>query len=275
MKKSARFFILAASASAAAMLVSCATDVPVPENEQAQEWSPKIKSSYPGWQPPREMPAGNPEYEATFSKAAAPAAPAGKKAAVADDLPELDLDAAFAPTPAPAPGTGPAETIRLEIVGAAPNSCRVNGDLLSDDMTVKFLEDSIAAAKNTKVEIVWRGDRGAAQGKVFEKTCRDLGYKSVSTRQLSVPPPQGPKAAAAAKKAAAAPKRVIDRSVPGTEYTVVKGDSLSVIAKKLYQDGKLWPIIFRENKTVLKNDANRLKPGMKLVIPALKQAPAR
>ena len=29
------------------------------------------------------------------------------------------------------------------------------------------------------------------------------------------------------------------------------------------------------NKTVLKNDANRLKPGMKLVIPALKQAPAR
>ena len=64
---------------------------------------------------------------------------------------------------------------------------------------------------------------------------------------------------------------MIDRSIPGSSYTVVRGDSLSRIAKKQYRDGNLWQIIYRENQTVLKNNANRLVPGMKLVIPAVKQ----
>ena len=76
----------------------------------------------------------------------------------------------------------------------------------------------------------------------------------------------------AKKPAKRAPKVVIDRSVPGSTYTVVKGDSLSRIAKKKYKNGNLWQIIYRENQAVLKSKANRLVPGMKLVIPAVKQA---
>ena len=75
----------------------------------------------------------------------------------------------------------------------------------------------------------------------------------------------------AAKKPAKRAKVVIDRSVPGSTYVVVKGDSLSRIAKKKYKDGNLWQIIYRENQTLLKSKANRLVPGMKLVIPAVKK----
>ena len=62
----------------------------------------------------------------------------------------------------------------------------------------------------------------------------------------------------------------IDRSVPGTEYVVKKGDTLSIIAKRQYHDGNLWSIIYNENKTLLKN-ANRLVPGTKLHLPVLRK----
>ena len=40
------------------------SDVPPPP--QGEEWSAKIKSSYPDWQPPREMPEGSAEYRAAL-----------------------------------------------------------------------------------------------------------------------------------------------------------------------------------------------------------------
>ena len=51
------------------MLCSCGifesgSDVPPPP--QGEEWSAKIKSSYPDWQPPREMPEGSAEYRAAL-----------------------------------------------------------------------------------------------------------------------------------------------------------------------------------------------------------------
>ena len=57
----------------------------------------------------------------------------------------------------------------------------------------------------------------------------------------------------------------------GTEeiYTVQKGDSLSLIAKKFYKDGRKYHRILKANNDVLKGNPNRLRPGMKLRIPAL------
>ncbi len=52
-----------------------------------------------------------------------------------------------------------------------------------------------------------------------------------------------------------------------TEYTVVKGDSLSVIARKVYKDGRLYYPILKANEDVLKGNPNRIYPGMKLRIP--------
>ena len=55
---------------------------------------------------------------------------------------------------------------------------------------------------------------------------------------------------------------------PGTEYKVVKGDSLWKIAVKAYGDGYQWTKIWQQNKVNLPN-ANGLEIGMALMIPKL------
>jgi len=49
-------------------------------------------------------------------------------------------------------------------------------------------------------------------------------------------------------------------------YTVVKGDSLSKIAKKYYGDAMKYPVIFEANKPMLK-DPDKIYPGQVLRIP--------
>jgi len=49
-------------------------------------------------------------------------------------------------------------------------------------------------------------------------------------------------------------------------YTVVKGDSLSKIAKVQYGDAKKYPVIFEANKPMLK-DPDKIYPGQVLRIP--------
>ena len=53
---------------------------------------------------------------------------------------------------------------------------------------------------------------------------------------------------------------------PGGIYTIQKGDTLWKIADEMYGDGKKWKNIYRFNKDKIK-DPNRLKAGLKLVIP--------
>ena len=122
-------FLSGSAACAACLLASCASDVPVPEDTRAQEWSPAIKSSYSSWQPPKEMPKGNPEYEKAIAKAhearnapVAPPAPAAKKSApapasapAAAEVPVRTVRRRlFRPRgpPGPAPRTGPNVPIR-------------------------------------------------------------------------------------------------------------------------------------------------------------------
>jgi nucleoid-associated protein YgaU len=49
-------------------------------------------------------------------------------------------------------------------------------------------------------------------------------------------------------------------------YTVVSGDSLSKIAKKIYGDGRRWKEIFEANKDKIKNP-DLIHPGQVLNIP--------
>lgn len=49
-------------------------------------------------------------------------------------------------------------------------------------------------------------------------------------------------------------------------YTVVKGDSLSKIAKQVYGDGTAWTRIFEANRDQL-DDPDRIQPGQVLRIP--------
>lgn len=62
----------------------------------------------------------------------------------------------------------------------------------------------------------------------------------------------------------------IDVSNPEPEatfYTVVKGDSLSKIAKEQYGDPMKYPLIFEANKPMLEHP-DKIYPGQKLRIPA-------
>jgi nucleoid-associated protein YgaU len=51
-------------------------------------------------------------------------------------------------------------------------------------------------------------------------------------------------------------------------YEVVKGDSLSKIAKREYGDANKWRLIFEANTDILKNP-DLIHPGQKLKIPPL------
>lgn len=61
----------------------------------------------------------------------------------------------------------------------------------------------------------------------------------------------------------------VRRSAPASQYhTVVKGDTLSAIAKKVYGDASKYPVIFEANKPMLK-DPDKIYPGQSLRIPPL------
>ena len=69
MRMSRRIFVAGTASLLSFVLCSCGifesgSDVPPPP--QGEEWSAKIKSSYPDWQPPREMPEGSAEYRAAL-----------------------------------------------------------------------------------------------------------------------------------------------------------------------------------------------------------------
>jgi nucleoid-associated protein YgaU len=52
----------------------------------------------------------------------------------------------------------------------------------------------------------------------------------------------------------------------GTTYVVVKGDSLSKIAKREYGDANKWRTIYEANKDLIK-DPDLIYPGQELTIP--------
>lgn len=69
MRMNRRIFVAGTVSLLSFVLCSCGifesgSDVPPPP--QGEEWSAKIKSSYPDWQPPREMPEGSAEYRAAL-----------------------------------------------------------------------------------------------------------------------------------------------------------------------------------------------------------------
>ncbi len=57
-------------------------------------------------------------------------------------------------------------------------------------------------------------------------------------------------------------------AAPATRsYTVVKGDSLSRIAKSMYGNANKWRMIYDANKAVIGNNPDLIKPGQVLTIP--------
>ncbi len=55
-------------------------------------------------------------------------------------------------------------------------------------------------------------------------------------------------------------------SAPAGTYTVVRGDTLSGIAKRFYGDAGLWPLIQEANADLIR-DPDRIQAGWVLAIP--------
>lgn len=62
------------------------------------------------------------------------------------------------------------------------------------------------------------------------------------------------------------PETGVEEEITGTEYTVVEGDSLSLIAQRAYGDMFAWPEIWTANRDEIDNP-NIIEPGMVLEIP--------
>ena len=299
----------AVSFAAMFALVSCASNVPPPEDEKAEAWTPGIQNSYPDWQPPEEMPDGNPAYAEAFgeprpvdgketetvavvvveTETTTEAAPVKK----VDETPEAAKPKEQQPQPVEVKPAGPAKFMRVDVFPAeagVDGVYAVNGERVNTADLKTALKDAGKANKDIAVIVYGRTDSKVADLNAVVDYCTAAGITKLNVmtnddimaqRKAEVRAAKGIKdepaknEKAAAKDAAkpAKEKLVVDDSQPSTEYVVKDGDSLSAIAKALYHDGAAWEIIFDANKELLNGKPNFLKPRMKLVIPAVKKVP--
>ena len=96
---------------------------------------------------------------------------------------------------------------------------------------------------------IFDGDKDKKQGKPDFSGVQD-GGSSTATATAPSPTTTDPIAGSAA----------------GRNYTVVKGDSLSKIAKAQYGDASQWKKIYEANKERIKNP-DLIQPGWVLTIP--------
>jgi len=294
----------AVSFAAMFALVSCASNVPPPEDEKAEAWTPGIQSSYPDWQPPEEMPDGNPAYAEAFGE---PRPVDGQETVAVvvveettkvepvkkvDETPEAARPQTQAqqPQPVEVKPAGPAKFMRVDVFPAeagVDGVYAVNGERVNTADLKTALNDACKANKDIAVIVYGRTDSTVADLNAVVDYCKEAGITKLNVmtnedimeqRKAEVRAAKGIKDEPAKDaKEAAAPavkeKLVVDDSQPSTEYIVKDGDSLSAIAKALYHDGAAWEIIFDANKELLKEKPNLLKPKMKLVIPAVKKVP--
>ena len=303
----------AVSFAAMFALVSCASNVPPPEDEKAEAWTPGIQNSYPDWQPPEEMPDGNPAYAEAFGEprpvdgketvAVVAASETAETAPVkkVDETPEAakpQKKVQDQPKPVETKPAAPAKFMRVDVFPAeagVDGVYAVNGERVNTADLKAALNDAGKANKDIAVIVYGRTDSKVADLNAVVDYCKAAGITKLNVmtnddimaqRKAEVRAQKGikdepakakeQKADAAKNVAAAKPAReklAVDPDQPSTEYVVKDGDSLSSIAKALYHDGTEWEIIFDANKELLNGKPNFLKPKMKLVIPAVKKVP--
>ena len=240
------------AAAAGALLIACAgcysTDLarpPVSQEEKA--WEDIIRESYPGYKaPPKTSRTVKGHTESRVSvviakEEAKPAEdPAEKKeeSAVPRELPAAEKAAEVkeekaadaAGKPAEA---APAEAKEEKAVEAAPAEAKA-------EKAAEAKEDKTAEATPAEVKAEKAADAAGKPAEAKEEK------------------------AAEAKSSAVMPPDPTNSSV----YVVKSGDTLGGIAQKNYGNAGYSNIIYKANSDILK-DPNKLRPGMKLIIPKL------
>lgn len=287
----------AVSFAALLALVSCASDVPPPDDENAEAWTPGIQSSYPDWQPPEEMPDGNPAYAEEFGEPRPVdgkeivVVAASEETAAAEPVKKVEETAAANPQPVEQKtveqkSAVPAKFMRVDVFPAeagVDGVYAVNGERVNAAELKASLNEACKANKDIAVIVYGRSDSTVADLNAVVDYCKAAGIEKINVmtnddilaqRRAEVRAAKGIKDDEPAKDTAVKTreKLVADDSQPSTEYVVKDGDSLSTIAKALYHDGTAWEIIFDANKELLNGKPNFLKIGMKLAIPAVKKA---
>lgn len=260
---------IGAAVAAALFASACVEDVPVPNDSRAQVWAPTVKSSYPDWQPPVSMPQGNADYEDAF----APASQSGEivyregsfiAPPSMNDAPE---EAAPAEPQAQEPALDPSAAFTRIDVNSA-DGYPVNGAALEEKIVFDYLG---RVNKEIRINVFVAADAPAAKLERLLQECRKQDLKNVFLLRENEFKP----IASALESKPAAPRRtvyVVDPEGQATEYVVQQNDSLSLIAQKVYHDGALWGILANANKALLKGGPDKLRPGMKLKVPAIKVA---
>ena len=293
----------AASFAAMLALVSCASNVPPPEDEDAEAWTPGIQSSYPDWQPPEEMPEGNPAYAEAFGeprpvdgKDNAPAVVAAdEKTSASDPVKKVDetpeaskpkQQAQVQPRPVEAKPSAPAKFMRVDVFPVEPGVdgvYAVNGERVNSAALKSTLNETGKTNKDIAVILYARPRSAESDMTAAIDWCKAAGIEKINVmtnddimaqRKAEVRAAKGQKDDASASAAATKPAReklVVDTDKPATDYVVKDGDTLSSLAKTFYHDGAEWEIIFDANKETLNGKPNFLKIGTKLVIPAVKK----
>jgi nucleoid-associated protein YgaU len=63
-------------------------------------------------------------------------------------------------------------------------------------------------------------------------------------------------------------KKALEQNQP-RYHVVAPGNSLSNVAQQYYGSGPKWPVVFEANRDVIGPDPGSIKPGQRLLIPAL------
>ena len=194
----------AVSFAVMSVLVSCASDVPPPDDENAEAWTPGIQSSYPDWQPPEEMPDGNPAYAEAFGEPrpvdgkepVAVVAAKEDKAAVAAPVKKVDETPAAAkpqdkkqqvqevkPQPVETKPAAPAKFMRVDVFPAedgVEGVYAVNGERVNTAALKSTLNETGKTNKDIAVILYGRPNSASADLNAAVDLCKAAGLEKIN-----------------------------------------------------------------------------------------------
>ena len=241
-----KFFIaVTGSAAMLAMISGCYyTQIVSPESSpEMQEWERVILESYPGYTPPKTT---SKTYRGQAEK---------RYSSTPAKLVPMD-DPAKNDTPVTPVTPAEPEVIKIEEPANTPEA---------EEKVVTPAVEEIKAEEPAEVEEKKTEEPAKVEEKKTEEPAKVEEKKTEEPAKVEEKKTEEP--------AKVEEKKADDGAMPpdptnSTVYEVKPGDTLSGISHKVYGNAGFSNVIFRANADILK-DPNKLRPGMKLIIPNL------